>query len=642
MPWNTAYSDTYGDTYGVYSTALWSASNSRTPTAFAADAPPMSPLAVPVSNTPGEWMFAVVSWRQDAGTAGVLQYPSTVTVSDDAHNFWIPVQPGVHNTGIVRCAIWMAPAARAAQYVFFSPTSTSAGNAYQSAITGLVFQTTANCPWYSVSVSEAAYANQGTSLTLSETPANGLYTVGVLAWDNFGAAVSTTATGWTAQTTVSTSNGTDTSGDLVQQTWTRTSSGSAMTISGSSATTMDWAEVIITVHGVTDTIAFPYAMPGVQNWPVLITEMAAGPVLNSNPVMLSGVSDWTGTAAALAAVTWPVYQPWPDYQNLITPSLSLTPSGSAVSSSMASGQYPVSAALRYTGLAWVYSVAGYNSANVQVSWYDGSHSPVSTSAGTSVNVLPGTWTQLSFANGVFPPGGAAYGQVVVAENAPSGNVPSSAVLFIGYAALGAGDSYENVPPDDIAWSDLSARNFTQDDIKISRGIQYEQQSLEAGTMTVTLSNSDGAMMFGNLLSAWWPNMGDTDVPIRLRAVWPQSLTPYSVLFSGFTDHIDFEWDEKDGTLWGYATIEASDAWSRLTAQMLSATLMEQLLDSPVGLWSCSQSGANTAPGASTPVVTMTLAARGRRGDGLVHLVGDLAARRAGPVLLGVRRPWYRD
>ena len=102
-------------------TATWSGSNSRTPTAYAADAPPMSPLAVPVANAAGQWLFAVVSWRQDAGTAGVLQYPSTVNISDDAHNFWIPLQPGLHASGIVRCAVWMAPAARAAEYVFVVP-----------------------------------------------------------------------------------------------------------------------------------------------------------------------------------------------------------------------------------------------------------------------------------------------------------------------------------------------------------------------------------------------------------------------------------------------------------------------------------------------------------------------------------------
>ncbi len=585
-------------------TSTWLGANSRDPLAYAADAPPMSPLAVPVANTAGQWLFAVASWRQDAGTAGVLQYPSTVNISDDAHNFWIPLQPGRHGTGIVRCAVWMAPAARAAQYVFASPSSTSAGSAYQAALTVLIVEIAGMCPWYQITATAASYANQGTSVTLSQSPAAGLFSLGVMAYDNFSAVVTATAVGWTPSQVVGTNNGTDDSGDLVQLTYVATSS-DTLTISGSSGTTMDWAEVMICVQGAANAIAFPYAMPGVQNWPVLITEMAAGPVLNANPVMLDGTANWTGTNCSLAAVTWPVFRPWPSYQNLITTSVSVTPSGSATGATMSSEFDPVVTFLRYSGLAYVWSVAGWPSCYVQIDWYTSGLSYISTSNGTVTNVPAGAWTQLGFANGVYPPPGAAWGSLLVTEYAASGNVPASAVLYAGYAAFGAADSYENVPADDIAWSDLSSRNFTQDDIKVSRGIQYEQQSLEAGTMTVTLSSYDGAMMFGNLLSAYWPNMGDTDVPVRLRAVWPQSVTPYSVLFSGFTDHIDFEWSEQDGTLWGYATIEASDAWSRLTSQMLAGAEQEMLLDGPAGFWPCSQSGVNLAPGAIYPVTTAT-------------------------------------
>ena len=120
-------------------------------------------------------------------------------------------------------------------------------------------------------------------------------------------------------------------------------------------------------------------------------------------------------------------------------------------------------------------------------------------------------------------------------------------------------------------------------------------------MTVNLANNDGAMMFGNILSAYWPTIGDTDVPIRLRAVWPQSLTPYSVLFSGFTDEIEFGWDSDEGTWYGYAAVEASDAWSRLTSQMLGAAEQEVLEDDPYAYLTCSQSGTNIALGNVTPI-----------------------------------------
>ena len=202
---------------------------------------------------------------------------------------------------------------------------------------------------------------------------------------------------------------------------------------------------------------------------------------------------------------------------------------------------------------------------------------------------------------MFPPSAAAFAQVVVTEAAASGDVPSSAVLYVGYAALGVADAYENTPPDDIAWTDVSSRNYTHESVTVSRGIQYEQQSLEAGTMAVTLASNDAAWTFGNTESAYWPNAGDTDVPVRLRAVWPGSITPYYPLFSGYTDDIGFGWDED---WYGYARVEAADCWSRLTQQLLGCAEQEVLLEPDLaGYWTCSLAGTNTAPGGTSPVAT---------------------------------------
>jgi hypothetical protein len=1007
--------------------STWSGAYSRDPLVYAQGPPSLLPLAIQVSNTSGNWLFAIMAWRQDAGIAGYLQYPSSVYISDDAGNLWIPVQPGQHSTGIVRTAVWMAPAARAADYVFVSAQSTAAGNAYQSALTVLIAEVEADCPWYSIEESEFGYANQGSTLTVTQTnTTTGLFSVGVIAndlnttsmpvtitatgWTPLGGAltgaflseggmdqstyngavaiwngytglpnpvtrvyqaastfayttdmqemvadgtkicmtlrpayspVSSTdlanmttllqtltaagavcditlwhepyyegltaaqyiamvqyygptvrqyyplyfvtsatsvqfnnensyypgdqwidgvatdfycepyvnngttltlpasvanaanppkpfgiwefngstdpvvgqtqtqvtsffsyiqsfmqdrlasglpngnllffssgtglgpnpfflggsTTGWTAfngsitgstaelydgysysglftvsgtaggaleaqnaskfavtvgttyaisayvyssvttvalgfdwytsgnaylstSTTnktvtastwtlitttetapasaayaimragfnsgaasgstlyvvqfeaavdspgaggnsnstlvitptdyrialwqelyasfsgVSTSNGTDTSGDLDMYSYYATTAGSPLSLElarSSGSAVADFAGVLITVHGVTDLLPFPYATP-LENWPVLITEMATGPVLNANPLM-QGVLDWTAQNGTIAAVTWPLYIPWPQYGTALTGSVSLTPSGSATYAQAYSEQEPVSVSVRYTTLAYVYSVAGYSGGPlyVQIAWYDASHSYLSSATGTSVSaILAGTWTRLSFGNGVYPPANAAYGAAAVNITASSGDVPASAVLYIGYCALGVTDAWQNYPVDDLVWTDLSARNFTQSAISIGRGIQFEQQSLEAGTMSATLSNNDSALTFGNILSTYWPNMGDTDVPIRIRAVWPLSQTPYYVLFSGFADDIDYQWDA--GTRYGYMTVEASDAWSRLTAQMIGAAEQEILLDSPMMYCNCSQSGTNLAVNGGTPVI----------------------------------------
>jgi hypothetical protein len=576
-------------------TATWSGSYTRAPLSYAAGYPPLAPLAVPVSNTAGQWLFAVVSWRQDAGVAGTLQYPSTVTVCDDAHNFWIPLTSGQPQTGIVRCAVWMAPAARAAQYVFVSPT------AYQAALGVFIAEVTADCPWYTVALQAAGYVNQADSFSFSATLPNGVFSLAAVAFDNTMLSGALSIPGWTAGASQTIINGTDRTGDLENVFVYATGSGSTLTITGSATGNMDWAAVAISVHGVTDVLAFPYSLP-LENWPVLITEIAAGAVINANALMLNGTADWTPTNATIAAVTWPAWNPWPYYQTLITQSLAITPSGSAVDAKIDSEQEAVSPVVRYQTLAWVYSQAGYANCAASIDWFTSGGSYISTSNGTSTDVPGGAWTLLSLPAAVFPPATAAFGAVSVAEIAPSGDVPSSAVLYVGYAGFGPADSYEGTPADEIAWTDFSSRNYTETAISVSRGIQYEQQSLEAGTMTVALANNDFELMYGNTESSFWPTIGDTDVPVRLRAVWPGSITPYYVLFSGFTDDIDFSWN--DELRYSYASVQASDVWSRLTQQMLGAAEQDVLEDSPVAYFTCSLSGANLAPGGVTTVASL--------------------------------------
>src|SRR5580692_2419579 len=206
----------------------WQGFYSRDLLAYSAGPPAVIPLSLPIANTAGEWLFALVSWRQDKGNGAICYYPSSVAISDDVHNFWIPVESGLNNTGAVRCAIWMAPAARAAGEVFISPTGV------QGAITVLVTQVPAICPWYQVAAQAATYLNHGTAVSLSQDPASGLFTMGMLTWDDLAASVSVTASGWTALATTATDNGNDGSGDLNQDAYYASTTGSTMTISATS------------------------------------------------------------------------------------------------------------------------------------------------------------------------------------------------------------------------------------------------------------------------------------------------------------------------------------------------------------------------------------------------------------------------
>lgn len=577
----------------------WTGSLARDPVVYDTESPPITPVsaAVGFANSIGNWLFAIVSWRQDAGFAGSLLYPSTVTVSDDAHNFWIPVTVSQPNAGVIRTSVWMAPAARRVQRVFASPT------AYQSAMGITVFEVTADVPWYSIAAVATTAVNQGTSITLSSAPPAGLFAFAAITYDNDSATVTPAGAGWTSTGAGAVvSNGNDHTGDLTQIIYYTTSTaGGTITLSASSGTTMDWAEVIVTVHGVSDAIVFPYAQP-LENWPVLITEIASGPVLNKNPAMLNGTTDWSPDGhTTVFAVNWPVWNPFPQYQTLINQTLLLAPDGLSAQSSVGSGLQPVSVTTLYSALAYVYKTQlGPSTTYVGINYYDISSVYITTVKSPSVTIQAGTWTQLQFTNPQAPPANAAFGSVVVTSPANSGNIGISDLVYVGYASFGPADGYQGLPPDQLAWTDFSGRQFSQSAISIERGIQYEQQALEAGTMSLTLADNDYQVMFANVLSSFWPNIGDTDVPVRLRAVNPASATPYTVLFSGFTDDVDFGYDNQ--TRYSWTTITASDGWSRLTQQLLPAAQEEILEDNPGNFFPCSQSGLNLAPGAVTPVV----------------------------------------
>src|SRR5215472_16691778 len=127
----------------------------RDPVVFLNDAAPLTPLSTTAGNTSPNWLFAIVSWRQDAGTAGLLQYTSSVSVRDDAGNFWFPVRVNGPNSGVIRTGVWAAPAARSAERIYISPTG------YQASLAALVIEVTAVGPWFTIQLGDSSHTNQG-------------------------------------------------------------------------------------------------------------------------------------------------------------------------------------------------------------------------------------------------------------------------------------------------------------------------------------------------------------------------------------------------------------------------------------------------------------------------------------------------
>ena len=607
----------------------WAGSFSRP---LASVVPSLSPLAIPLDATTsegpgdgtpagaGNWMFAIVAWRQDAGTAGVLQYPSSVRIRDDAHNWWLPVNVVPPQTGIVRCSVWMAPAFRVPQFVFASPT------AYQSALTVSIFEVTAQVAWYEVAAYANAYTNQGASVTQSQDPASGLFSFGVLAWDLNDLTVTLTDAGWTSQGSVIASNGSDHTGDLTMASFTATTTGSSMALAASgTGGNADWAEVLIVVHGVTDAIAYPYQSTSqISNWPALITEMACGEVLNQNASLNAGTGPWTGANEATIAAS-----------DLFTfgnsaGSMLVTPGGSFGDQGCASESIEVTPFAEYALTAQVTVPSAWDGSVAGVAlWFNSSDSLISQSS-TPTYAVTGSAQQLSAT--VYAPASAA--TCLYEVYLTGGTVPTTAQMYVGYASFAVPGAHGAVPDDQLNWIDLSGRNFTKEPTRISRSIQYEQQSLEAGTLELPLANNDGFLTQGNQQSPYYPYAGDDDVPIRVRAVWPNSVTPYSVLYSGFTDDIKIVLDEE--TLYQYAQVTAADCWSRLTAQMLTAAQQEVLADIPAGstggFWPCSDNSGALAASNLAPTTTPPLAVQvskfgnagtsGGFGDTSISLLGD--------------------
>jgi hypothetical protein len=266
-------------------TASWS-NSSAVISGFTFPFPAARPLQIPVANTAGDWMLAIVTWRQVAAGAGV-----TVSVADDAHNYWEPLGAPSGDSaaaGVTRTAIWYAPAARAAQFVQACPT----GNVLS--IAALILDVAGMSKWFTLTAITPGFANANTALSLGiGAPASSAFMLAVVGTDNLSFAISGPGAGWSAQSIVTASNGTDTTADL-QLTAAWQTASTAQTAAWTSAGTLDLSGV---TAGILVTTAAP-AQPN-PNWPVVITELAPGAGVATPPSQIT----WTPISARSLAMT---------------------------------------------------------------------------------------------------------------------------------------------------------------------------------------------------------------------------------------------------------------------------------------------------------------------------------------------------
>ena len=253
--------------------------------------PTARPLQIAVTNTAGDWLFAVIAWRPGATGADV-----SVCVADDAHNWWEPV--GAPSTdsgaaGAVRTAVWAAPAARVAN------TVTGVTNV-QVAPTGPVLSLACTIadmngllPWYQVAAIDTSFANAVTSLSVSApAPADRALLFAGFATDDNSKTITGPA-GWTALPVASATNGTDHTTDVkitpAFQVAT-TSASASVTSSGA----LDLAGVIAGVL-----VSAPQPVQPNPNWPVMVTEAAIGSGVQTPPSEMT----WTPLSGRSLSLT---------------------------------------------------------------------------------------------------------------------------------------------------------------------------------------------------------------------------------------------------------------------------------------------------------------------------------------------------
>jgi hypothetical protein len=259
------------------------------PLASAQPPPGAKSLQVPVTVVTGDWMVALVTWRQAAGAPAV-----TVSVQDDprAHNWWEPLgQPSGTSgaTGITRTAIWVAPAAKAANYVLVAPTGVVQGLAC------IVLDIAGMSKWQTLAGLSTTWANAASALSALAlgAPASQAIVITGCGSDNNADTITLTGAGWTSVSPVSASNGVSHTTDITLSGAYQVTTG-ATSATWSSSGSQDLSGIIA---GLLVVVAAP-VQPNL-NWPVVMAELAIGAGPGTPPDQLT----WTQVNARSLSLT---------------------------------------------------------------------------------------------------------------------------------------------------------------------------------------------------------------------------------------------------------------------------------------------------------------------------------------------------
>ena len=581
------YSDIYSDIYATSGGSVTVAGSGALSVPLVSSQPPPAAqsLNVPVANVAGDWMLALVSWRQTNAGEGI-----TCTVGDDVHNFWDPVgAPSANSSasGVTCCSIWVAPAAKAAGYVTVAPSGP-----YQAiAVTVLDVSAMASI-WYTPTGLVSGFTNAGTTVNLNlAAPASSSLQVSVSAAKSITAAITYSDTSASALPQVTTSNGTNTAADLQQNSAWRTTSAS---------TTAHWSSSTPTaLAGVTVSIALT-GTAGVQpnlSWPYMVTEVALGAGATSHADALTWTTiqarsmDFEGTQGRqyqLAAL-----QTGAGSMTLDNPDGALIPPGSGGLAGIDSGT-PVRVRTVWQGGGWQVQFHG-----------DGTTATPQIDSGA---VIPAT-------------AGQAYS--VAAWLACSTPWPSGVTLKLVFRNSGGTTlaTFTSAAVTGLVATRATAAGTAPANTAHAAVIISAAGTPPSTTAFLAAAAPVGAASQGYLAVppavSWIPENAATSTTLSVFAPdvrGPVNVTPWAVAFSGFFQKWPQQWTE--GTQRGVTVAQLVDAWNYCNGNLQPILFVEILNDLPYAYWPLidavgSTQASNRATGNSNPL----LAAQSKYGTG---------------------------
>lgn len=561
-------------------TQLASAANSVDNFTGAVQAPSAWSLTTPIRNGGGNWMVALVAWRQQPQLS-----PVSMSVGDDAHNYWEPLGAPTGTSsasGVTRCSIWYAPAARAASYLAVAPSS-----AYLT-VGVVVLELDGMTPWLSLSALSTKFVNSTTSLgamTLA-APASQMIAFTVCGSDLIAATPTLTGSGWTRTSTPTADNGVNTTADLVLSAGYQLATGSVSATWSSTGLTQDFSGVIagvLVAGGTAPAAAQPY-------WPATITEVALGSGANTPADQLS----WTpitsrsmsldvtqGRQYQLAAL-----QTGSGSVIFDNPDGELIPPGSGTYAGIDSGT-PIRTRMIWSGPPWPVQFHG-NGTTSQPAIETGKIFPVTPgvtySAAVFMSMSLNDTNGIIFALEFFNSGGTNLGtfeyftsragqqRAQVSGTAPAGAVSAQLICFFGAVSLAANiGSLAPAPPGPAGSNYLT----------IPSNVTWT--AIDSATITV-----------------------NNPFAYDIRGA-PQT-SPHNVVFSGFTQKWPQQWDVE--TQRGIVQASLVDAWNYCNGNLQPILLDDILLDDPYAYWPMTDApgsiqGSNHAAGNNNPLVVQS-------------------------------------